>query len=110
MPDKFDTDMNIRMLALKKKYLKALKSHYDNLIKLQAISQKGKFNEKYRTKLLSEAHHLAGNGAIFGFYELSESGHNLQNYLIQNPDAKPDSFSEKLSNLIDACHKALNSY
>lgn len=109
MPSEIDKAMEVKIRALRQRYLKTLQGHADKLKELLILCQKDTFSPENLTELLSQAHHLAGNGAIFGFTDVSEVGMSLQDYLRNNPDATPASFSEQLSNLIDACNAALSS-
>lgn len=107
MQSDIDKVVEAKINALKKRYLKTLQEHVNTLELLLPLCQNNALTLENREELLSNAHHLAGNGAIFGFADISELGMTLQDALRNNPSADADSFSSQLSALIAACNIAL---
>jgi HPt (histidine-containing phosphotransfer) domain-containing protein len=78
MQNEIDKAMEAKIRAVRGRYLKTLQGHTDKLKELLLLCQQNKLTPEDRTELLSNAHHLAGNGAIFGFNDVSEIGMSLQ--------------------------------
>ncbi len=108
MGNKSNQDTESKINVLQQQYLTTLQNHADELEKLFSICQKNKLESKDRERLLFNSHRLAGNGAMFGFPDISKFGMELQDALNDKPDAQGESLVEKISVLTDACNKALS--
>ena len=97
--------MQQAMGPVKERYVARLHERIALLARLQAQLHSGPLGAEDATALHEQAHQLAGNGAIFGFVDISNAGRALEQLLLaQGAHA---SVQRALAALLQACHAAV---
>lgn len=103
-------DFNIeeKMKSLRVKYLKQLEERIIILEKCLNNTLEHKMTPKDWNELKFHSHKLSGNGAVFGFPEISRSARLLE-IALSSPEFNNDSIIPLIKQIIKVCHNALKT-